>query len=54
MYLPSGRARGCKREYGELNYAFSKFIVPHLDPQIAREVLRKDWLPAKTDRPPLH
>jgi Putative metallopeptidase len=51
-YLPQGRARGCRGEYGELNYAFSKFIVPHLDPQIWREVSKMDWLLKETSKPP--
>ena len=50
-YLPQSRAKGCRREYGELTYAFSKFIVPHLDQHIAREVLQKAWLPDHKDRP---
>jgi hypothetical protein len=50
-YLPQGRAKGCRREYGELTYAFKKLIVPHLDPHIAREVLQKAWLPDDKSRP---
>lgn len=50
-YLPKSRAMGCRREYGELAYAFSKLIVPHLDQSIAREVLQKAWLPDETKRP---
>lgn len=50
-YLPQTRAKGCRREYGELTYAFKKFIVPHLDQDIAREVLQKAWLPDDKDRP---
>lgn len=50
-YLPQSRARGCRREYGELVYAFNKVIVPHLDQQIAREVMQKAWLPDDKSRP---
>jgi hypothetical protein len=50
-YLPQSRARGCRREYGELVYAFNKVIVPHLDQQIARQVLQKAWLPDEGGRP---
>jgi len=53
-YLPQGRAKGCRREYGELTYAFSKFIVPHLDQRIAQEVLQKAWLPDDKSRPAPH
>jgi hypothetical protein len=49
-YLPQSRARGCRREYAELTYAFKKVIVPHLDQQLAREVLQKSWLPGAEDR----
>jgi Putative metallopeptidase len=45
-YLPEGRARGCKREYDQVAFAFRDTIVPHLDEQLARSVLDKTWLPA--------
>jgi Putative metallopeptidase len=50
-YLPQGRANGCKREYGELTYAFNKVIIPHLDQHLAHEVLQKAWLPEEKNRP---
>jgi hypothetical protein len=53
-YLPQSRARSCHNEYGELNYAFQQVIKPHLDPQLTKEVMQKDWLPvenANTSRP---
>lgn len=50
-YLPQSRARNCRREYGELVFAFNKVIVPHLDQNLARKVLQKDWLPDDKDRP---
>ncbi len=50
-YLPKSRAQGCRREYGELVYAFNKVIVPHLDQQLARQVLQKAWLPDEKNRP---
>ena len=51
-YLPQGRAQGCRREYGELVYAFNKVIGPHLDQQLARQVLKKAWLPDDKTKPP--
>lgn len=44
-YLPTERANGCRKEYGEVAFAFSKLIVPHLDKEIAKKVLQTDWLP---------
>jgi hypothetical protein len=44
-YLPSSRAPSCRYEYGELNFAFRALIVPHLDPEMAKAVLDKTWLP---------
>jgi len=52
-YLPQDRAKNCRREYGELAYAFNKFIVPHLDRHIAHKVLQKAWLPDDENRPTL-
>ena len=45
-HLPKERARLCRRQYGELNYAFHQLIVPHLDQQLAKKVMDKSWLPA--------
>ena len=39
-YLPEKRATDCKREYGEVAYAFYKLIVPHLDAPAAKQMLR--------------
>jgi hypothetical protein len=44
-YLPKGRASGCKREYDQVAFAFRDLIVPHLDQQLAKQVLNKSWLP---------
>lgn len=46
QYLPKERARLCRGQYGELNYAFHQLIAPHLDRQIAKQVMDKSWLPA--------
>ena len=53
-YLPKARASGCKKEYGEVAYAFKKLVAPHLDKSIAQNVLQKTWLPDETDRPVAH
>jgi hypothetical protein len=51
-YLPEDRARGCKVEYGEVNFAFQQLIFPHLDPQLAKAVMEKTWLPDAKSPPP--
>jgi Putative metallopeptidase len=44
-YIPKSRARNCKREYEQVTFAFRDLIVPHLDQQLAKQVLDKTWLP---------
>ena len=43
-YLPKTRARNCKREYNQVAFAFRDLVTPHLDQQLARQVLDKAWL----------
>lgn len=50
-FLPKARAKGCAREYGEVAYAFHRLIAPHLDAQLAQEVLHKTWLPDGRSKP---
>ena len=45
-YLPKERARVCRGQYGELNFAFHQLILPHLDRQLAKQVMDQSWLPA--------
>ena len=52
-YLPNSRADSCRSEFNELIYAFQHVIGPHLDPQLAKEVLNKNWLPHMTSPPQL-
>ena len=52
-YLPNSRADSCRSEFNELSYAFQHVIGPHLDPQLAKDVLNKNWLPRMTYPPPL-
>ena len=49
-YLPTSRASGCQREYGELTWAFFKLISPHLDKDIAKTVMQSSWLPEPGSR----
>jgi hypothetical protein len=52
VYLPPGRAPGCKTEYGEVNFAFQKLIEPHVDQDVRTKVLSKTWVPADNEPPP--
>jgi Putative metallopeptidase len=47
-YLPKDRADSCRIEYKEVYFAFSKVIAPHLDEELAKQVLDKTWLPCTT------
>jgi Putative metallopeptidase len=55
-YLPQARAKGCRVEYGEVNFAFQQLIRPYLDQELAKAVIQKDWLPPddlkRPDPPP--
>lgn len=55
-YLPPARAKTCRTEYGEVNFAFQQLIRPNLDPELAKAVMQKDWLPPedlkRPDPPP--
>jgi hypothetical protein len=44
-YLPEQRARSCKMEYGEMNFAFQKLFVPVIDNELWKQVMSKKWLP---------
>ena len=50
-YLPEARSRGCRVEFGELNFAFRQLIQPHVDQELAKAVLQQSWLPAADARP---
>jgi hypothetical protein len=43
-YLPTSRAGSCKREYNTTAFAFRELIAPHVDKELAIEVLGKNWL----------
>jgi hypothetical protein len=49
-YLPKTRARNCKREYNQIAFAFRDLVTPHLDQQLARQVLDKEWLAPVPER----
>jgi Putative metallopeptidase len=43
-YLPKQRAKGCQREYRKVARAFQSLILPHIDPDVASDVLDEAWL----------
>jgi hypothetical protein len=43
-YLPKGRAGSCMREYNTTAFAFRELIAPHVDKEMAKQVLGKTWL----------
>ena len=47
-YLPKSRATNCNREYEQVAFAFHNLITPHIDVELARQVLDKTWLPDVT------
>jgi hypothetical protein len=51
-YLPKDRAKSCKREYDQIAFAFRDLIAPHVDQQLAKQVLDKTWLPDVKVPPP--
>ena len=52
-FLPQSRAADCKREYDQVAFAFQQLILPHVDRQLARQVMDKTWLPdVKSARSP--
>lgn len=50
-YLPSERAGVCRKEYGEVAFAFKTLLGPHLDKAVAQRVLQSNWLPEQTAKP---
>jgi hypothetical protein len=49
-FLPEHRARRCRFEYGNVAWAFRQLIIPHLDQQLARQILHREWLPPEEIR----
>jgi len=43
-WLPKERAESCASEYQQIRYAFSKTILPFVDPEMLKKVQAKDWL----------
>ena len=50
-FLLSARSSNCKWEYQRLVHAFRKEIRPHVDQEMAKQVLDTDWLPDPESKP---
>ncbi len=46
--LPQERADICAEEYELIAYAYETLIGPHIDPDLAKKVFERIWLPEKT------
>jgi hypothetical protein len=44
-YLPEGRAEYCDEEYEQVQEAFKKLVLPHIDSVLAEEIMGRTWLP---------
>jgi Putative metallopeptidase len=53
-YLPVERAIGCEDEYRQVAHAFKRLIGPHIDKDLAKEVMAMKWLPQVSVRPTPH
>jgi len=52
-YLPQARARNCRVEFGEANFAFQQTVRPTVDRDMAKKVLESAWLPDVLEHPDL-
>jgi hypothetical protein len=52
-YLPQARARNCRVEFGEANFAFQQTLRPSVDRDVAKKVLEGAWLPDVLEHPDL-
>jgi hypothetical protein len=48
--LPEERAAICEEEFEHIAYAYHTLIGPHIDPDLAKKVFDRTWLPEKTSR----
>jgi hypothetical protein len=49
-YLPETRAPDCQREWYEVAASFKRYILPHVDLELAKQVMDKDWLPPESTK----
>jgi hypothetical protein len=50
-FLPQSRAKSCRYEYENLKYSFDHTIKAHIDMDMARKVLAKNWFTEPAARP---
>jgi len=50
-YLPKRRAENCRFEYAAVKYAYKQLVVPHLDMELAKNVMDANWLDDADRRP---
>jgi len=43
-WLPKSRAEGCAAEYKQIDNAFKKTVLPHVDRELMQKVLARKWL----------
>jgi hypothetical protein len=48
--LPPARALHCKEEYAQVDKAFRRYILPHINRDLMKIVQETDWLPKSTGR----
>jgi hypothetical protein len=48
--LPQERVDICEEEYELISFAYQTLIDPHIDPELAKKVFDRTWLPEETSR----
>jgi hypothetical protein len=48
--VPQYRIDICEEEYELISYAYQTLISPHIDPELAKKIFNKSWLPEKKSR----
>jgi hypothetical protein len=48
--IPQYRVDICEEEYELISFAYETLIGPHIDPELAKKVFDRSWLPEKTSR----
>ena len=48
--VPQYRIDICEEEYELISFAYETLIGPHVDPELAKKVFDRSWLPEKTSR----
>jgi len=51
--LPEGRRDICEEEFYHIGRAYHTLIGPHIDPDLAKKIFDRNWLPEKSSRIPI-